>query len=108
MGPNYKKIYHDMLMASNPSKLDIKEVANKINNIKAAIDVTNLNEMLFGSNVQSTNEINQNLKAYDEQSVMKILRYQKEYKLNNTQTAITFKLSKNTLCRWRLFYAKAI
>ncbi|KAB1230390.1 transposase [Chryseobacterium viscerum] len=99
-GPNYKKIYTDMVHAKYPNKI---EVCGNILNKKymSILDVITLNKILF----ETDNEItNQKLRSYDEKTVLEILSYQKKNKLNNIQTAMHFKLSRNTITKWKKFF----
>ncbi|WP_126652110.1 helix-turn-helix domain-containing protein [Chryseobacterium aureum] len=96
-GPNYKKIYTDMVLAKYPNKIEV--CGNILNKESMSIlDVITLNRILF----ETDNEIaNQKLRSYDKRTVMEILNYQKKNKLNNIQTAMHFKLSRNTITKWK-------
>lgn len=48
-----------------------------------------------------TNKFNQRRKSYSHKSIQKILQYQKDNKLNNAETARHFKMSRNTLKKWK-------
>ena len=46
----------------------------------------------------------QKFKSYDRQTIFEILDYQKKYKLNNSQLARHFKLSRNTITKWKRIF----
>ena len=96
-GPNYKKIYTDMVLAKYPGKIEVcGNILNK--EYMSVLDVITLNRLLF----ETDNEItNQKLRSYDKRAVMEILNYQKKNKLSNIQTAMHFKLSRNTVSKWK-------
>ncbi|MGN7863545.1 helix-turn-helix domain-containing protein [Chryseobacterium sp.] len=96
--PYYKKIYSDILVKKFPDKLnECKSILSKgqLN----VLDIIQLNQRIFG-NSEIFSE-NQKLRSYDDQSILKILNYQKKHNLNNTQLSIHFKLSRNTITKWK-------
>lgn len=93
--PNYKQIYTDILNIKYPSKK--KTVVNILRKQKlSAIDILELNKRIFG---EADN--NQKYRSYSKSDVLQILDYQKKYSLNNTQLALHFRLSRNTIAKWR-------
>lgn len=86
-----------MVLAKYPGKIELcSNILNK--EYMSILDVIKLNRLLF----ETDNEIaNQKLRSYDKRTVLEILHYQKENKLNNIQTAVHFKLSRNTITRWK-------
>ena len=44
---------------------------------------------------------NQKLHSFDQESILKILDYQKRHKCNNTELARHFKISRNTVASWK-------
>ncbi|MFP3675252.1 hypothetical protein SB724_20775, partial [Bacillus sp. SIMBA_031] len=65
-------------------------------------DVILLNSFIFGTRKESdASKSNQKFKSYDKETVQYILKYQKINNLNNVQTAIYFKISRNTLAKWK-------
>ena len=103
--PDYKTIYQDILQEHFPEKLpDCYSILNK-NNL-SAIDILKLNEKIFGSHRKNFEE-NQKHRSYSPSDILQILEYQKENNLNNTQLATHFKLSRNTVAKWKkLFLVK--
>ncbi len=71
----------------------------KIENIRKSIDVLQVNEMLFGN--KKTHTESQQMRAYQPDDRIYILQYQQQNKLNNIQTATHFKMSRNTLAKWK-------
>lgn len=99
MKPNYKKIYTDLLNRKYPEKKQLCAYILNKPEIEA-LDVIELNELIF-SGKKSNASKNQSFRSYDEQTVLKILNYQKKNRLNNIQLANHFKLSRNTVARWK-------
>ena len=97
--PNYKRIYSDILTKRYPEK---KEVCNPI--IEKAnlsvFDVIMLNEKIFGANTS----YNKKLRSYSKSDIIRFLDYQKKYNLNNSQLANHFKLSRNTVAKWKKMF----
>ncbi|WP_426474850.1 helix-turn-helix domain-containing protein [Chryseobacterium balustinum] len=65
------------------------------------LDVIEINEILFEKKSEIDLQFNQKHRAFDESSIHKILKYQRDNFLNNTQVALHFKLSRNTVSRWK-------
>jgi hypothetical protein len=106
--PFYSKLYQDMIREKYPEK----EACCR-NYLKkkrwTALDVIEVNTLLFGSR-QKQEEIasNQKHRAYDRESIVHILRYQQQNKLNNNQLAGKFRLSRNTISKWRKLFGEKI
>lgn len=68
------------------------------------LDIITLNNML--SNGSANNSIiNQKLRSYDRAAIFKILEYQKKNQLNNSQLAKHFRLSRNTVAKWKKIFS---
>lgn len=67
------------------------------------IGVLRFNKLLFG-NESIQNKTNNQYKAYDLDTVVYILEYQKEFNLSNTEISIMFSVSRNTITRWKKLY----
>ena len=101
MIPNYKNIYLDIISKKFPSKTDTYEkILSK--KILSNYDVIVLNKELF-PNAKNQTE-NQKLKSYTKETILKILDYQKAKKLNVTELARHFSISRNTIAKWRKIY----
>lgn len=97
---DYKKIYKDIIMDKCPQKyLLLEEILNKDKLI--AIDILRLNKIIFEQNDTKNDEFNQKLKSYTIQDVNYILNYQKRNKMTNNQLAKHFKMSRNTISKWK-------
>lgn len=101
--PDYKLIYQDMVSKKYPDKV---ELCNSLflKDSFSALDILKINQILFGVLNKGTTDFNQKHKSYDKTSILEILNYQKKYKLNNSQLAIHFKLSRNTVTNWKSFF----
>ena len=101
MIPNYKNIYLDIITKKFPSK---KEAYKKLLSKKTLTnyDVIVLNNELFPTAENQTE--NQKLKSYTKETILKILDYQKTKKLNITELSRHFKISRNTIAKWRKIY----
>ena len=64
-------------------------------------DVLELSSLVSGIQKKETVAFNQMHKSYNRETIKEILKYQRENNLNNNQTAIHFKLSRNTLTKWK-------
>lgn len=96
--PNYNKIYKDLISIKFPEKQsDFDHILNKTE--LSRLDIIKINNKLFAS--KENEELNQRFRSYSSSDIFKILKYQKESKLNNYQLALHFKLSRNTVAKWR-------
>jgi hypothetical protein len=99
--PFYKKIYTDILTKKFPDK--IKECHTiLLKDELSFLDIIQLNRRIFGH--QEISSDNQRLRSYNTETILEILEYQKKYNLNNSELAIHFKLSRNTVGRWRKLF----
>lgn len=99
--PYYKKIYTDILTMKFPEKID--ECNSILSKEELGIlDIIQLNQRIFGSEEISSE--NQRLRSYDDETVIQILEYQKKYRLNNTQLSNHYKLSRNTITKWKIHF----
>ncbi|WP_160139587.1 helix-turn-helix domain-containing protein [Chryseobacterium sp. c4a] len=97
--PDFKQIYTDILARKYPQKYKLcKHLLSK--NELLALDILKLNTIIFGVSEKS----NSRYKSYKTPDIVKILDYQKKNKLNNSQLAIHFKLSRNTVAKWKKIF----
>ena len=96
--PDYKRIYNDIIDEKFPH---LREQCNAMlaKNEFSVLDVIEINQTLFG-----TSEISHKYISYQRSDIMEILSFQKKNKLNNVQTALYFKLSRNTIAKWKKIY----
>ncbi|WP_347218901.1 helix-turn-helix domain-containing protein [Chryseobacterium sp.] len=99
--PNYKRIFTDILIKKYPEKLKICSPILKKKKL-TVLDILELNKLIF--NTENTN-INQKHRSFNETAILQILDHQKKYNLNNSQLANHFRLSRNTVTKWRRLYS---
>ncbi|MGG5210518.1 helix-turn-helix domain-containing protein [Chryseobacterium sp. MIQD13] len=98
--PDYKRIYSDIITKEFPDKRNCcLQLLQK--EILSAIDIIRLNEEIFGIPDKETFIANQRHRSYRETDILQILDYQQRNQLTNTQLASHFKLSRNTVAKWR-------
>jgi hypothetical protein len=99
--PDYKKIYNDLIDLKYPEK---KRKCAKIlsKKILSILDIIEINSIIFNYNQDIKS--NQHHHAYNKETIYKILEYQKKNCLNNTQLAKHFKLSRNTVAKWKILF----
>lgn len=102
--PNFGKIFQEMAAKKSISESDLKKIYSKKN--WSSLDVIETNEKIFAKHNKENLKFNQQHKAYDESSIKKLLKYQKENKLNNSEMTRMFKLSRNTLIIWQRYFSE--
>ncbi|MBB4805264.1 hypothetical protein HNP38_000536 [Chryseobacterium defluvii] len=100
MIPDYKKIYQDIIAEKRPEKAASCEIFLKKENL-TMLDVIAMNNIIFGTSDEDAAVFNQKHRSYNEQTILHILNFQKENNLNNIQLASKFKLSRNTVAKWK-------
>lgn len=105
--PNYKKIFEDMIAKNCPDRRnEFSKFLNKDH--LPVMDVIKLSAEIFKKDNKDTLIFNQGHKSYDEEAIITILQYQEKENLNNTQVANHFKLSRNTVAKWKKQYSQCI
>lgn len=104
MGPDYKQIYTDIVEEKFPDKADDFKIMQKIESIDSVMDIITLNKLIFGEPELLMQCGNQKLRSYDQKSIFNILEYQKKNRLNNTETANHFRMSRNTISKWKRIF----
>lgn len=101
--PNYNKIFSDIILFKFPDKMDkCKSLLSK--DYLSELDILRLNDYIYSSEDYKSS-LNQKHKSYNKETIIEMLEYQKQNQLNNTQLAIHFKLSRNSVAKWKkLFY----
>lgn len=100
--PDYKTLYKDILLKKCPKKLIDCEKKLKKETL-SVMDIIEINRKIFGTDADSIS-VNQRHCSYSKSDILKILDYQKKHKLNNSQLAAHFKLSRNTVAKWRKMF----
>lgn len=96
--PNYQKIYQEIIQKNFPDKLhQTKKLLKKKMDV---LDIIKVSEILNTKNSAA----NQRHKSYDLDSILKILEIQKKNNYTNTVIAEKFKISRNTIAKWRKIY----
>lgn len=67
----------------------------------SALDVIALSKIISGKVNNKSHSENQKHRAYDKNSIIKILDYGQKQKLNNIHLARHFKISRNTVAKWK-------
>jgi hypothetical protein len=103
--PDYKKIYTDIILKKYPEKY---QFCNSIlqKEVLSVLDVIRLNDMIFTLEDLDTSQFNQKHRSYDKASIGEILEYQKKNRYTNTRMADEFKLSRNSIAKWKKIFIK--
>lgn len=99
-GPDYIRIYRDLIEKKFPEKIHEYKVMLSNDNL-SFFEIVRLNELLFGKKNKEKEFQEQRYKAYDKQTILKIIRYQRQNKLNDQEISVRFKLSRNTIRGWK-------
>lgn len=105
MLPDYKTIYTDIIRKKCPERIE-EFIMFLSKPSLSGLDVIKLNNKIFGTADRESQRINQKHRSYSKSDILKILSYQKKNHLNNTQLSIHFKLSRNTVAKWRKMHSK--
>lgn len=98
---NYKTIFQDLLSIKYPERLsEFQKILNK--NSLNELDILTICKKL--SACKEVKKENGKYRAYSKPTILKILDYQKKNQLNNSQLAIHFKLSRNTVAKWKKLF----
>lgn len=89
---NYKALYRDIVCDLNIENISLIDSINEISNYS---DVKAVDESIFDNEYS-----NQEFKSFDEHMIKKILQEQREYSLTNSQIALKYRLSRNTVAKW--------
>lgn len=98
--PDYKRIYTDLVNEKYPEKKDVFTVILSKKNF-SVLDVIACNRILSSREDKNTFIFNQKHRSFDQQSILEILDYQKKHQCSNVQLALHFKLSRNTIAKWK-------
>ncbi|MFP3598634.1 helix-turn-helix domain-containing protein [Chryseobacterium sp. SIMBA_029] len=104
--PDYRKIYSDIIGLRHPEKSKYCRAILSKEHI-SDLDVIRLNDIIFSQQNRENEIFNQKHRAYNEEAILQMLNYQEENSLNNTQLAANFKLSRNTVAKWKKIYSKS-
>ncbi|MDH2208451.1 MULTISPECIES: helix-turn-helix domain-containing protein [Empedobacter] len=97
--PNYKQIYFDLVVEKFPTKL--KFVKNFLEKESfSSLDIIRVNKIIFNTSYNIDHE-NQKHRAYEKSDIIYMLNYQEEHKLSNSTVAKHFKVSRNSISKWK-------
>lgn len=100
--PNYKVIFEDIIAKKCPKKeKDCRSLLNKKK--LTTFNILELNKKIFGTSTESL-LINQKHKSYNRCDIVQILIYQRKKNLSNQQISEHFKLSRNTVAKWKKIF----
>lgn len=101
--PDYRRIYTDLVNEKYPEKKEeYKVLLSK--EYFSILDVIMFNNILFDKQDKNALVFNQNHRSYNESTILEILEYQKKNELNNSQLANHFKLSRNSIAKWKKIF----
>lgn len=105
----YLNIYRDFILSQQTipteKKLQLLDKVNRVKNFKHIIEL-NLDIKTILNSPYDIKEY-QKLKSYDKAYIMYILEQQTKFNLSDTEIARTFKMSRNTIAKWKkVFGAK--
>ncbi|MCQ4142437.1 helix-turn-helix domain-containing protein [Chryseobacterium sp. EO14] len=102
--PDYKLIFSDIIDKEYPEKREkCQSFLDK--DFLSALDIIKLNSLLFEIKDNKKNNLSQKHRSYKKSDVLQIIYYQKKFKLNNSQLAKKFNLSRNTVTKWKKIYS---
>lgn len=101
MKTNYKEIYLSLILEKFPEKLDDAKVIWKLEHLDTAINVIELNDLLFHNGKRESNITDSRLRSYTQDEIIRILKYQEQYKKTNTDIINKYGMTRATLNTWR-------
>lgn len=92
-----------MIKMNFPDKLEV--CAYILDKTKiTSMDIITIQEKLFGIQNNFTEQSSKRFRSYDKSTILTILDYQKEHRINNSELARHFKLSRNTVSKWKKLF----
>lgn len=103
--PDYIRIYKDIIK-KYPDRMGICSSFLKKKEL-TAIEVIKLNQLIFGNSDKEMEKDNQKHRSYSKSDILDILEYKRKMKLNNSQLANYYKMSRNTITKWeKVFFSE--
>ncbi len=99
INPDFKLIYSDIINKRYPEKAVVCHNLLAKRDL-SVMDILELNKRIFGK----LDNNNQKYRSYSEADILQMLDYQEKNRLNNTQLANHFKLSRNSVAKWRKMF----
>lgn len=94
--PDFNLIYYDIITQKYPQKYAVCKYL-LLKKELMALDILKINALIFGTSEKNS----QQYRSYSKADILRILDYQKKNQLSNTQLALHFKLSRNTVGKWK-------
>ncbi|WP_379963124.1 helix-turn-helix domain-containing protein [Epilithonimonas sp. UC225_85] len=105
--PNYTNIYRDLILEKFPEKLESDVIKNFFSKSEHSnLEIIRVNDFIYSH--ATTFYENQRLKSYDKKSILKILKYQKANELTNVCVSLEYKLSRNTVAKWKKLFSNEL
>jgi DNA-binding transcriptional regulator YiaG len=101
--PDYKKIYTDLITVKYPHLMEKCRFFLEKDYLMS-YDVLKISSIITGKEDVEAVSFNARHKSYDPVTILKILDYQKKYKCSNLQLAAYFKVSRNTITKWKKIF----
>lgn len=98
LGPDYGKIFTDIIAFKFPERSE--EFKARLNRDLSVFEVVSINNKLFGEKKSQQITLEHRYRAYDKQTILRILQFKRDQKLNNSQLARHYSISRNTIKRW--------
>lgn len=101
--PDFIKIYRDIIKMKYPDK-EGKCICLLSKKELSALEIIQLDQLIFENGDLETKQFNRNHRFYRKSDIIDILKYQKEYNINNSELARHYKLSRNTVAKWKKIF----
>ncbi|UCA61808.1 helix-turn-helix domain-containing protein [Chryseobacterium rhizoplanae] len=101
--PDYKKIYTDLITLKYPHLLERCSIFLEKEQL-VTYDILRLSSIITDNDDHDAHIFNARHKSYDKTTIFQILEFQKKSRLNNLQLANYFKLSRNTIGKWKKLF----
>jgi len=102
IGPDYYRIFSDMVVQEFPDK--INEIEKLKKNNPTVFDIFSVNDRLFDTKTEEQKKIRQKYRVYSKQTIISILRFKRQKNMTISQMAAQFNISRNTLKKWMKVY----
>ena len=101
--PDYTRIYSDIITQKYPQKWEECRALLQKNTL-SRLDIIVLNSKIFGKTDRQSIGFNQKFRSYTKADIMQMLDYQKQHNLNNVQLATHFRISRNSVTKWKKMF----
>jgi len=102
--PDYKRIFQDIIDKKFPEKKEWYSEISKKENL-SILDILMISASTFNTQDEKVKMYNQKLRSYDEHTILYILEFQKKNYMTNSQLANHFRLSRNTVAKWKKHFS---